>query len=97
MLGLLIIASVLLVLIMRALWVGLFLAVVLASLFWRPHRWLTTTLRGRRSLAASLIVVAVLVTLLGPVVGISAFLIREAGGRRAVSAAGPERSVLMAQ
>ncbi len=77
MLGLLIIASVLLVLIMRALWVGLFLAVVLASLFWRPHRWLTTTLRGRRSLAASLIVVAVLVTLLGPVVGISAFLIRE--------------------
>lgn len=83
MLGLLLVAGVLLGLIIRPLWVGLFLAVVVASLFWRPQSWLTNKLGGRRSVAASLIVIAVVLTLLGPVVGISAFLIRE--GRSGVA------------
>jgi len=77
------ITGALLILVMRPLWVGLFLALVLASLFWPLQGLLTRVFRGRRGLAAIMIIIAVLVTLVGPAVGISAFLLRE--GRSGVA------------
>jgi predicted PurR-regulated permease PerM len=50
------------------------LAVVLAPLQRRLTRWL----RGRRSLAAGILVLAVLFLLVGPLLGLTAFLVKEA-------------------
>lgn len=59
----------------EALLVAAVLAVVLAAL----QRSLTRKLRGRRKLAAGLLVFAVLVLLIGPLIGLSAFVVKEAG------------------
>ena len=83
LLGLVVVTGLLLVLLLRPLWVGLFLAVVLAALLWPLHRRLSARLRGSRSAAAGLLVTGVLVVLVGPTVGFSAFLIRE--GRSGVA------------
>ena len=54
-----------------------FLAVVLGMVLWPFHQWLTARLRGRGALAAGVLVVLVIVLVLGPLVGLSAFLITE--------------------
>jgi predicted PurR-regulated permease PerM len=59
----------------EALLVAAVLAASLAPLQWR----LAAKLRGRRKLSAGILVSAVLVLLIGPVIGLSAFAIREAG------------------
>lgn len=55
----------------------LLLAVVLASVLWPIQVWLTKRLRGRRALAAGIITVLVVVTVLGPVAMLVAFIIRD--------------------
>jgi predicted PurR-regulated permease PerM len=61
--------------IVEALLVAAVLAASLAPLQWR----LAAKLRGRRKLAAGLLVFAVLVLLIGPLIGLSAFAVKEAG------------------
>lgn len=70
--------SLLLVLaVFRPLGGALFLAAVLAMVLWPLHQWLTRRLRGRRGAAAGVLVALVVATLIGPLVGLSAFVITE--------------------
>lgn len=57
---------------------ALFLAAVLAMVLWPMHQWLTARLRGQAGVAAGLIVASIIVLVLGPLVGLSAFLVAEA-------------------
>ena len=83
LLGILLVATVLVAMVLRPLWVGIFLAGVLASVLMPVHRWLTRRLWGRPSIAAGLLVFTVLAVLAGPTVGFSAYLVRE--GRSGVA------------
>lgn len=83
LLGVLAVTSVLLALVVRPLWVGVFLAVILASMLTPAQRSLTSKLRGSKSAAAGLLVFAVLALLVTPAVGFSAFIFRE--GRSGVA------------
>ena len=56
---------------------ALLLAVVLSVVLAPLHRLLTATLRGRSKLAAGILVFAVLLLLIVPLIGLSAFAIRE--------------------
>jgi predicted PurR-regulated permease PerM len=77
LLMLLAISAVPLVLVLRPLGVGLFLAVVLAALVWPAQRRLSRAFGARRALAAGLLVSVALALLLGPIAGLAAFLARE--------------------
>ena len=55
----------------------LFLAAVLAGVLWPVQQGLTRRLRGKRSVAAGLITVGVVLLLIGPVATIAAFVIRD--------------------
>lgn len=55
----------------------LFLATVLAGVFWPVQCWLTKRFRGRRNIAAGLLTVGVVVILLGPVAAILTYVIRD--------------------
>jgi predicted PurR-regulated permease PerM len=57
---------------------ALFLAAVIAMVLWPAHQWLTRGLKGRRGLAAGLLVGVVVVFVIGPLVGLSAFIVSEA-------------------
>jgi len=70
-------AAVLMALVMRPMASALFLAAVLAGVLWPAHRWLTARLGGRRTLSGAAFVLAVVVALLVPVAGFSAFAIKE--------------------
>lgn len=70
-------ATILFALVVRPLATALFLAAVLAGVFWPAHCWLSARFRGRRGLSAAAFVLGVVVVLLGPVVAFSAFAIKE--------------------
>ena len=70
-------AAVLMVLVIRPMASALFLAAVLAGVLWPAHRWLSARLGGRRSLSGAAFVLGVVVSLLVPVAGFSAFAIKE--------------------
>lgn len=70
----------------RPLGVALFLAAVLAGALWPAHHYLATLLGKRPRLAASLLMIAVVVLLVGPLIALSAFIVGEASeGIRFVS------------
>ncbi|MBK7862217.1 MAG: AI-2E family transporter [Archangiaceae bacterium] len=58
---------------------GLLLAATLAVMLWPVQQWLSKKFRGHRSLAAGLLTFGVVSLLVTPVVGLSAFVVREAG------------------
>jgi predicted PurR-regulated permease PerM len=55
----------------------LFLATVLAGVLWPVQCWLAKRLRGRRGVAAGLLVVAVVLVVLGPLAAIATYVIRD--------------------
>jgi predicted PurR-regulated permease PerM len=71
-------ALVLVLAVLRPLGSALFLAAVLAMVLWPLHQWLTRRLRDHGALAAGILVAAVVLLLIGPLVGLSAFLVGEA-------------------
>lgn len=74
----LLIASLALVIwVMRPIAIALFLAAVLAAAFWPLHVALTRLFKGRQRIAAGVAVVLVVVVILGPLVGLSAFVVKE--------------------
>jgi predicted PurR-regulated permease PerM len=75
---LLAVATVLVALVVRPLGAALFMAAVLAGVLYPLHRRLTRKLRGRARLSAGLLVAGVAVLLAGPIVWISAFVVKEA-------------------
>lgn len=65
---------------------ALFLAAVLSMVLWPLHQWLTAKLRGHAGVAAGILVALMIALVLGPLVGLSAFLVAEtAEGVRFVS------------
>lgn len=65
-------------LVFRPLGSALFLAAVLAMVMWPVHQWLTQRFRGRKSIAAGVLVALVVLFVIGPLVGLSAFVVGEA-------------------
>src|SRR5689334_11904411 len=55
----------------------LILAAVLAAVLWPVQVWLTRRLRGRSSLAAGILAVAVVLLLLGPTAALVALVLRD--------------------
>jgi predicted PurR-regulated permease PerM len=70
-------ATVLLVLVVLPLATALFLATVLAVVLWPVHRRLTLRLKNRPRASASVVLLGVVLLLVAPVAGLSAFLVRE--------------------
>lgn len=64
-------------LIIRPFWVGLFAAAVLAAALRPAMEWLARLLRGRRSIAAAILALAVLVAVVLPVAGLGAILVNQ--------------------
>jgi predicted PurR-regulated permease PerM len=56
---------------------ALFLAAVLSMVLWPLHQWLTLRFGGHPGLAAGILVALVVAVVLGPLVGLSAFLVAE--------------------
>jgi len=87
-LALMVIATLLVALVIRAIAKELLLAAVLASMLWPVQEWLTARLRGRRSVAAGVITFAVTLLLIGPIAMLATLVIRDgADGVRFVSEA----------
>jgi predicted PurR-regulated permease PerM len=63
--------------VLRPLGGALFLAAVLAMVLWPVHQWLSRKLRGRNGAAAGILVALVVMLVLGPLVGMSAFVVTE--------------------
>ena len=57
---------------------ALLLAAVLAVMLWPVQQWLSRKFRGRRSIAAGLLVFMTMTLIVTPVVGFSAFIVKEA-------------------
>lgn len=70
-------ALVLVLAVFRPFGAALFLAAVLAMVLWPPHQWLTAKFRGHGGPAAGVLVALVVALVLGPLVGLSAFMIAE--------------------
>ncbi len=70
-------ALVLVLAVIRPLGSALFMAAVVAMVLWPLHRRLTRLLRGRDSLSAGILVALVIALVLGPLVWLSAFVVRE--------------------
>lgn len=68
----------LLALVMRPLLGALFMGAVLAGFMWPLNRWLAKLLRDRRSLAAGMLTLAVILAIVGPMVTMSTVVIKEA-------------------
>lgn len=64
----------------RPLAIALFLAMVLTGVLAQSHDRLSRALHGRSRLAATLLLVGVVVLLLGPLIALSAFVVKEAAG-----------------
>jgi predicted PurR-regulated permease PerM len=75
--ALVLVAVALSILVVKPFWQALFLAAVLAAALRPIMEWLTRRFRGRRSAAAALITVAVLIVVLLPVAGIGAILVAQ--------------------
>jgi predicted PurR-regulated permease PerM len=73
----LITATVLLCLVIRPMASALFLAAVLAGALWPLQQGLTRRVRGRRGIAAGVLVLGVVIAIVGPVVSMSAFVVKE--------------------
>lgn len=73
-------ALALVVVVFRSLATALFLAAVLAMLTWPIQRWLTRKFRGRSGPAAGIIVALVILLVVGPIAGLSTFVISETVG-----------------
>jgi predicted PurR-regulated permease PerM len=73
----LLLSLILVLAVFRPLGGALFLAAVLAMVLWPAHQWLTRKLRGRRAAAAGVLVTLVVAIILGPLVGLSAFVVTE--------------------
>jgi predicted PurR-regulated permease PerM len=69
---------VLVALVFRPLGLGLLLGAMLAGALWPLERRLSRLLRGRSRLAAGLITLAVVLLILGPLVSLSAFIVKQA-------------------
>jgi predicted PurR-regulated permease PerM len=78
LLGLLLVSALLLGMLIRPLAGAFLLAAVLAGVLWPLQAKLTRGLGGRKQLAAGLLVAATVLALVGPVAGLSAFVIDEA-------------------
>lgn len=76
-LGLLLGTLVVLSLIVFQLGVGLLLATVVAVILWPVQQWLTRWLRGKRGIAAAMLVTAVVLLVMAPLVAMSAVLVRD--------------------
>ena len=76
-LALMIVAALLLGLVIMPVAKELLLAAVFAGVLWRVQQWLSKRLRGKRGIAAGMIVFAATVLLLGPVATMATFVIRE--------------------
>lgn len=75
------VAALLLVLaVLRPLGQALFLAAVVAMVLWPIHQWLTARLRGHAAPAAGILVALVVVLVVGPLIGLSAFIVTETVG-----------------
>ena len=70
-------ALILVLAVFRPFGAALFLAAVLAMVLWPVHQWLTARFRGHAAPAAGGLVVLVIALVMGPLVGLSAFLIAE--------------------
>jgi predicted PurR-regulated permease PerM len=70
-------ATFLLLLVVRPLATALFLATVLAVVLWPVHRKLAARLGNRPRVSASLVALGVVLLLVAPVAGLSAFLVKE--------------------
>lgn len=70
-------ALVLVLFVFRPLGGPLFLAAVLAMVFWPIHQWLTARFRGHGGPAAAVLAALVVAVILGPLVGLSAFVVTE--------------------
>jgi len=68
---------VLLALVVRPLASALFMAAVLAGVLWPAHRRVSKRLGGRRGLAAAIFTLGVVLMLIGPLVALSAFVVKE--------------------
>ncbi len=77
-LGLLAASAVLLGFVLYPLAQSLFMGAVLAGVLWKVNHRLAARLRGRRGLAAGVLVAAVVLLVVGPIVGLSAFVYGEA-------------------
>jgi predicted PurR-regulated permease PerM len=77
-LALLVVVSLLLLKTLWPLASPLFLGAVLATILWPAQRWLTRRLKGKPILAASVLVLGIIVLVLGPLVGFSGFIVSEA-------------------
>jgi predicted PurR-regulated permease PerM len=77
-LALLVVASLLLLKTLWPLASPLFLGAVLATILWPAQRWLTRRFKGKPVLAASLLVLGIIVLVLGPLIGFSGFIVSEA-------------------
>jgi predicted PurR-regulated permease PerM len=76
--GLILLSIILLALLIRPLAKGFFLAAVLAGALYGTHKRMTRAFRGRSNLSAGLICFGVIVALLLPLTGFTAFFITEA-------------------
>lgn len=70
--------TVLVAVVIRPIASSLLIAAVLAGVLWPVHRQLAKYTRNRRAPAAGLLVFGVVVLMLGPLVGLSAFVVNEA-------------------
>ncbi len=77
-LGLLAISAILLAYMLQPLAEALFMGAVLAGVLWKINQKLSKKLKNRRAIAAGIIVGGVVLLVLGPLVGLSAFVYTEA-------------------
>lgn len=76
---LMVVATVLIAYVVRPLYRDLLLAIVLAAMLWPVQQWLARKLGNRRSVAAGILVFAVITLLLGPIATMMTFVVRDGG------------------
>lgn len=76
--GLILLSIALLAIVVWPFSIALFVAAVFAGLLAPMHRWLTAKLRGRSHLAATGLVLAVFLVIVGPIAGLATFAVKEA-------------------
>ncbi len=75
--ALVLLALALTILLVRPFWVPFALAAALAAALRRPTEWLADRFRGRRQLAAAVVVLGVLLAVVLPIAGVGAIIVRE--------------------
>ncbi len=75
--GLMVACALLLLAVLYPMWSALFLAAVFAGVLFPVHRRFARAIRHHKSAAAGALVFAVVIVILGPLAGLSAFLIKE--------------------